>query len=264
MLSHSHILKLHCPFETLDNVILLLDLAYPGYPINNKNLKKYGEIEIVKFASKFLQCVNYMHSRHIMHRNINYNNLLFEDPQDLSSFKLANFELAVFFDESCVDNDFPFTPYNVLLEGSQKSTFLNSPDINEKSNFKITLLNNREKVTKKKTIPKNKLSFVCGNMDFAAPEMINQLGYDNKIDVYNIVVMIYIMLSGGSAIDLKSEDILVDLKFKMLEEDESDMNNSLSFLATEFIKALTQENPDNRPTASEAMNHEWIRHKNVD
>ena len=98
----------------------------------------------------------------------------------------------------------------------------------------------------------------CGSPGYVAPEILRGKKYDSKVDVFSAGVVLFIVLSGTSP--FQGEDPQEVLRkneiCKLVFEEEN--WGKVSSLAKSMVKELTQPNPSNRPSSSEALRHPWI------
>ena len=107
--------------------------------------------------------------------------------------------------------------------------------------------------------PKAKPTLICGNLFYAAPEMKNKKPYGQEVDIYNVGLLIFVIITRNYYSDqpINIKEKLTELKFN--NTDEFDTSKKISYKAIEFISKLTQENPNYRPTAIQALNEEWLK-----
>eukprot|EP00382_Lankesteria_abbotti_P001962 CAMPEP_0113845026 /NCGR_PEP_ID=MMETSP0372-20130328/539_1 /TAXON_ID=340204 /ORGANISM="Lankesteria abbotti" /LENGTH=473 /DNA_ID=CAMNT_0000814045 /DNA_START=53 /DNA_END=1474 /DNA_ORIENTATION=+ /assembly_acc=CAM_ASM_000359 len=98
----------------------------------------------------------------------------------------------------------------------------------------------------------------CGTPELFAPEMV--LGrYGRKVDIWSVGCLVYIMLFGKVPFQGRSPKEL----FANIVEDEPSYESSEckwrpSSLALDFVCQLLLKNFKNRPTASQALDHQWL------
>ncbi|KAM3140517.1 hypothetical protein pb186bvf_007329 [Paramecium bursaria] len=98
----------------------------------------------------------------------------------------------------------------------------------------------------------------CGTVGYVAPEILKDQKYDMKVDVFSTGVILYQLLSGSNPFQSESSDKFLQKNYNC----EVDFNKVdfklISPLGLEFLKLLLQEDPKLRPTAGEALLHEWF------
>lgn len=94
----------------------------------------------------------------------------------------------------------------------------------------------------------------CGTEGFMAPEVIAKKEYGKKVDVFSIGIITNILLTGeGLEFDTERKCFI---EFRSMDEFKC---NEMSQLAIQFISKLTNKSAENRPTAEEAMNLNWLK-----
>ena len=104
----------------------------------------------------------------------------------------------------------------------------------------------------------NSLNKQCGTPYFVAPEILLRKGYDTKADMWSIGVIIYSLLSGGLPFTGRRH---LDL-FKAIIAGEFDFGaewEHVSDGAKDLIRNLLVTDPTRRFSATDALNHAWIR-----
>lgn len=103
--------------------------------------------------------------------------------------------------------------------------------------------------------------------DYLAPEMIEiarkqtSRPYDAKVDVWAVGIILYIMVCGFPPFysetdddeDLLTQIVTARMQFPSPEWDK------VSPETKDFVKILAQKNPDQRPSAKDALAHKWVQ-----
>eukprot|EP00375_Theileria_parva_P002583 XP_765263.1 calmodulin-domain protein kinase [Theileria parva strain Muguga] len=96
-----------------------------------------------------------------------------------------------------------------------------------------------------------------GTVYYVDPEVIDGC-YNEKCDIWSTGVIVYMMLSGSPPFNSGSDkEILWKIKKGNLKF-EGVRWNSVSELAKEFIRFLLNRNGNERPSAREALQHQWL------
>jgi calcium/calmodulin-dependent protein kinase I len=95
------------------------------------------------------------------------------------------------------------------------------------------------------------LQAIVGSPTYMAPEILAGTGYGKPVDLYSIGVIMYILLCGYPPFE--PEEGIVDLEFPSPEWD------IISEPVKRLITLLLDKDPAVRPTASELLEHPWIR-----
>lgn len=114
---------------------------------------------------------------------------------------------------------------------------------------------------KKKNIKYKKTMWTkTGTISYQAPELFQQVDYDEKIDVWSIGVMAYQMLCGHLPFTSEYQLDLIEIIVKCeqnLRFDPDDIWHQITPLAVDFIKRILKH-PEKRLNAKEALNHPWF------
>jgi len=90
---------------------------------------------------------------------------------------------------------------------------------------------------------------ICGSPGYAAPEIFEFQGYDQKCDIWSLGVICYELLYGGCPF----EDEIITKNTKIIFP--VDYQTSPAW---NFVTQLLQFNPAARPSAEEALRHPWL------
>ena len=99
----------------------------------------------------------------------------------------------------------------------------------------------------------------CGTEGYAAPEIMQNIPYDQTVDIWSLGVIIYIILSGfrpfeaDDRYELYQQVIKADYEFFSPEWD------TISNEAKDLIFRMLKVNPKERISIDEALNHPWIK-----
>lgn len=99
------------------------------------------------------------------------------------------------------------------------------------------------------------LSSVVGSAHYLAPEMISQK-YSKSVDVWSAGVMLYLVLFGKYPFDGQNDDAVIR-KIRKLDVEYKTIH-PISERAIRFLKTLLDKDPLTRPTAEQAMKHEFL------
>ena len=108
----------------------------------------------------------------------------------------------------------------------------------------------------------DKTVYSSNNLISTSPEILmNSSPFDGySVDIWAIGVILYIMLVGVFPFEWASSD---EPRYRMitsgrLNELLAQWNRTISPLAADLIQALLKENPRDRLSLFEAMNHPWV------
>ena len=138
------------------------------------------------------------------------------------------------------------TPENLVFEGSLDNFFIKIID------FKLlTYLPEKEYLYEK-----------VGAVFYIAPEILNEEKYDFKCDIWSCGVLLYVMLCGKFPFNGKNNiEIFQNIKDGDICKDSADYK-SLSNEVKDFLSKLLKVKPDDRISAEEALQHQWLKDRN--
>lgn len=106
--------------------------------------------------------------------------------------------------------------------------------------------------------PGQKLRERCGTPQYVAPEVVLGKPYDEKVDMWSLGVVMYSSLTGSSLYRGESDRIAQACAGKLRS---CNRFNRLSTDAKDFVQGLLAFNPVKRPSACQAIRHEWLHRK---
>lgn len=106
--------------------------------------------------------------------------------------------------------------------------------------------------------PDTLLRTQLGSLAYTAPEILKGEGYDNKVDIWSIGVICYVLLTGSFPFGNLSDGAMFDAIIRGKYSLEGEHFVGVSQQAKNFVAALMQSDPKLRPTADEALQHEWF------
>ncbi|KAJ3602432.1 hypothetical protein NHX12_030187, partial [Muraenolepis orangiensis] len=211
MVKHPNILQLVDVYETRKEYFLFLELA-TGREVFDWILDQgyYSERDTSNVLRQVLEAVAYLHSLHIVHRNLKLENLVYYNRLKHSKIVISDFHLA-------------------KLENG----LIKDP---------------------------------CGTPEYLAPEVVGRQRYGRPVDCWAMGVIMYILLSGNPPFydetdDEDYENHDKNLFRKILAGDyefDSPYWDDISDSAKSLVARLMDVDQDQRLTAQEAINHEWI------
>ncbi|ETI43887.1 CAMK/CAMK1 protein kinase, variant 1 [Phytophthora nicotianae CJ01A1] len=101
----------------------------------------------------------------------------------------------------------------------------------------------------------------CGTDYYVAPEVLNGEGYDSKVDLWSLGVVLYIMLCGFppfSEDENGLESVYLKIRSGVLDFPHPYWTN-VSDGAKDLIRNLLNVSPQERFSAAQALNHPWIK-----
>jgi serine/threonine protein kinase len=95
----------------------------------------------------------------------------------------------------------------------------------------------------------------CGTPEYLAPEMIKQSGHDKTLDVWNLGVLLFELLTGSPPFEGKSQAEL----FKNILELNVKWPKSFSAIAKDLIQKLLKIEPSQRLPVEQILEHPWFQ-----
>lgn len=110
----------------------------------------------------------------------------------------------------------------------------------------------------------HKLSRLCGTAGFKAPEVILQHPYDEKVDVWQLGVILYALVTGSLPFCEKDDNLA---QIKTVLEDPTYTSskgwNRVSGQAKSLTQQMLSKEAYQRPKVSEILNHPWLCDKEI-
>ncbi|KAI5800737.1 kinase-like domain-containing protein [Pyronema domesticum] len=103
------------------------------------------------------------------------------------------------------------------------------------------------------------LNTMAGSFGYAAPEVMLKKGHGKPVDLWSLGVITYTLLCGYSPFRSESLPDLIDECSSGRVVFHERYWKEVSKDAKNFIGELLQPNPDDRPTAEDALNHRWLK-----
>jgi serine/threonine protein kinase len=95
----------------------------------------------------------------------------------------------------------------------------------------------------------------CGTPEYLAPEMIKQSGHDKSLDIWNIGVLLFELLTGTPPFEGANQNELFDniLNFRIK------WPKGFSGVAKDLVSKLLKTTPSERLSLEEVTNHPWFK-----
>ena len=97
----------------------------------------------------------------------------------------------------------------------------------------------------------------CGTPDYLSPEMIRQQGHDQRLDIWNLGVLLFEMLTGRPPFSGNNQRELFDNILKLRISYPKDFPK----VARDLVSKLLKPTPKDRLSLEEASNHPWFKGK---
>ena len=100
----------------------------------------------------------------------------------------------------------------------------------------------------------NVRSTYCGTLDYLAPEMINRSGHDTRLDLWNLGVLLFEILTGKAPFESKTQDEL----FEKISKLKVGFPRNFPSTAKDLVKSLLKTDPKARISIPELLEHPWM------
>jgi calcium/calmodulin-dependent protein kinase I len=206
LMNYSTIVTLTDVLETDLHYYLVMEYMGGG-DVFDRIVKRgmYPQAEARVLAHNLLSPMRFVHSCFIAHRDLKPQNMLFQDPNNNTDFKVAGFSFA-------------------------------------------------------KKIPKpNLLLTRCGTPTYVSPEVLQGKPYDEKVDMWSIGVILYVVLVCYPPFLEESQERqsqkIMTADYQFYDDDW----RSISQEAQDLIRRLLVIDPAERLSATQALEHSWIK-----
>ncbi|KAF8979367.1 hypothetical protein BGZ46_005509 [Entomortierella lignicola] len=102
------------------------------------------------------------------------------------------------------------------------------------------------------------LTTMCGSYGYAAPEVLLRRGHGKPVDMWSIGVITYTLLCGYAPFQAENDVKLVEEIARCNVVFHDRYWRDVSIEARDFIKCLLRSHPEQRLTATQALQHKWI------
>ncbi|TNV86468.1 hypothetical protein FGO68_gene14825 [Halteria grandinella] len=205
--------------------------------------KKMSEEDIKTICAQILLTLDYMNRKGIIHRDLKPENILLNSKQSgVFDVRIADFGYSTFVESSQTQNN--------GLEAKRSSQLLIK---SEQSNSNIL-------------IPVDQ-KIVCGTAGFIAPESVCGKGYTIKSDIFAVGSIVYSLFTLKNLFVANTQNHLMrankacDLDIPALEYRLKD--SGCSKVGANFIIQLLSKDPSIRPSAYQALQHQWFGEQQI-
>ncbi|GBG30271.1 Protein kinase, putative [Hondaea fermentalgiana] len=226
---HDNIVSLRDVFDSKDTLFLIMDLAEGGELFDR--IIERGELSEQAAASMFLSAVEgvaHLHKLNIAHLDIKPENLLLTSKNEDAGIKIADFGLAI--DMTGVE-DHDARKSEVLCACADEDT---AQGITE----------------------------CVGTPAYWAPEMVKNEPFDEKVDIWALGCVLYIMLCGAHPFDPTGDATEAQILAQVAKGDYDKSNQAyheISRNAKDLIRHMLDPNPSTRYNTDQLLNHPWLR-----
>ena len=112
---------------------------------------------------------------------------------------------------------------------------------------------------------KEELRRMVGSLHYVAPEIVNGEEYDEKVDIWSIGIIVYVMLCGSFPFSVEAKDINdFAVKISCFECDFDRIKSLVpwknrSAESKSFVKFILQNDKNQRPSAQLLLQHSWFK-----
>lgn len=229
---HDNIVSLRDVFDSKDTLFLVMDLAEGGELFDR--IIERGELTEQAAATMFTSAVKglaHLHRHNIAHLDIKPENLLLTSKNEDAGIKIADFGLAI--DMSGV-NDREARVSDVICAQQGVS---------------------REEAAQG-------LTECVGTPAYWAPEMVKNEPFNEKVDIWALGCVLYIMLCGAHPFDPRgdaTEAQILALVAKGEYDKTSQAYREISRNAKDLIMHMLDPNPATRYNTDQLLAHPWLR-----
>ena len=103
---------------------------------------------------------------------------------------------------------------------------------------------------------------VCGTMDYFSPEMINGIGYSNKIDVWNLGIILFEMITGNPP--FSNRTLIRQFSNTLIGKINKYDNNFMSTDVQNLLHEHLLKPEDERYDIDQVLKHKWFNDMNID
>lgn len=192
LLNHENLIKLHCQFENVRNIHIVMDLAQGmnlREYLEKRTETKFVEDEARHIFRQVLNGVRFLHANGISHRDIKLENVMIVSQKNLLLENSCNNLL----------NDISFEGLGYESDGATLQRGLEQKLVHRKNTIKhntdVKLVDFGFAI--QSWDDSNDLKLICGTPNYMAPELLNKQRYNGKkADIWALGVMLYYMLTG--------------------------------------------------------------------
>ena len=234
--NYLYIIMEHCNAGSLQNVILFNKQAETNKDFNREANTYY-------FMSQLKDALDYIRSEGYIHRDIKPMNVLLTKEPNLTNS----------IDTDCGD-------FNILFENKQNiGSFVNSdldctkPNINYKLVVKLADFGlARQYIDDDDSL----LKTYCGSPRYMGPELLLDMKYNSKTDLWSYGVIMYEMLFGVGPIEARTVD---DLKKQLRKKDiDFHLNKKYTANCFDLLRKLLVKDYESRIEWSNFFSHPWF------
>lgn len=105
---------------------------------------------------------------------------------------------------------------------------------------------------------------MAGSFGYVAPEVLKKVGHGKPVDIWSTGIITYVLLSGYSPFRADNTKTLIQENTAAKIDFQARYWNKVSDQAKKFIRRLAAADPQDRPTAQEALHDPWMTLEGVE
>jgi len=97
---------------------------------------------------------------------------------------------------------------------------------------------------------------ICGTLEYLAPEIVNNLGHDEKVDIWDLGILLFEMLTGRTPFHITEDKNEI---FNSIRNLKIVWTDDFPKLARDLVTKILVINPKDRLKLDEILNHQWFK-----
>lgn len=262
-LVHPNIMEFHAVYweeaaqhsATASKVYIVCEFCEGGdlgsrIALHREKLKEpMSESQVVYMMQQILSATKFCHDRGIIHRDLKPQNILFQTRSRWSPVKIIDFGLADFvakIQQTAKAAQNPSDIDTLCTEGNGGDWLAHVPDL---CSFGTGWM---------RRLSKRRAMQVAGTTPYMAPEVFAGW-YDHRFDNFSIGIILYEMIYGNHPFYTPHVDDQQTVKARIQSDVPDFPADVSSFGARHLCRGLLEKDPDERLTATQALQHPWLK-----
>lgn len=105
---------------------------------------------------------------------------------------------------------------------------------------------------------------MAGSFGYVAPEVLKKTGHGKPVDIWSTGIITYVLLCGYSPFRANNTKTLIQENTEAKIDFQARYWTKVSDQAKNFIRRLAAADPDDRPTAQDALHDPWMKLEDVE